>query len=106
MNLAEAEKLLNEVPLLTNLTPSQFADVEQCLQSRGFAAIAGLMLGTKQTFLTALANLSLGTAEKSCAAAVLQGQIKGIDQIRQEVLSLYQDADFKSQSATSQEPIQ
>lgn len=85
----EIEKWLNAVPIRTELTSAELDDLFDLTQNRAFKALLGLLLGERQSKLIQLANLALNSPEASARASVLQGEIKGIDKIRETLIEVF-----------------
>lgn len=70
-----------------------FTDEQNALESlvghEGFSVLLGLMVGTRQGFLTQLGAMPLSTEPGRYQAAVLQGQIKGLNLLPQLVLDQF-----------------
>jgi hypothetical protein len=85
----EIEKWLNAVPIRTELTGAELDDLFNLTTNRAFKALLGLLLGERQSKLVQLANLPINSPETSARASVLQGEIKGIDKIRETLIEVY-----------------
>jgi len=89
LNQEEVINMLEKIELKTFLDSREFSKFEEMIQTEAFHHFLGLLLGSRQAQLMALANVGLGTAEKSCQASVLQGTVKGIDLVRDTVVDLF-----------------
>lgn len=85
MNKREVEAMLNNLPVLSSVPISAEADLQDLLAHPGLPTLLGLVLGSRQAFYATLSRLPLGTAEKSCVAAVIQGKIIGLETIIETV---------------------
>jgi hypothetical protein len=85
----EIEKWLNAVPIRTELTGAELNDLFELTANRAFKALLGLLLGERQSKLVQLANLAINSPETGARASVLQGEIKGIDKIRETLIEVY-----------------
>jgi hypothetical protein len=89
----EAQGWLTSLPVVTEIEDSkQLEAVQSLLGHEGFATFLGLLLGSRQAFYVALAAIPLDGAANAARASVLQGQIKGIDLVRQTVLEQFTPA--------------
>lgn len=93
MDVKELEKWLNNIQPLEAITSEMYDGLmAQCRDGSPLHGLIGLVLGERQQLMEQLANLPLGSAEKMAVAAVTQGAIKGMDEIRQTLLALAQRA--------------
>ena len=92
MNQREVMNILEDIPLRTELTSAEAAEVALALSHPGFKHIIGLMLGARQAQYVMLTNVGLGTAERSCQASVIQGKIQGLDSLRETIVSVFPPA--------------
>jgi hypothetical protein len=92
-NAQELESWLNSIPAVEQITSEQFDGLmNQCQTNSPLWALLALLLGQQQDQLRLLSQMPLGTAEKSAAASVIQGHIRGLDAARQTLLSLAKQA--------------
>lgn len=85
----EIEQWLNAVPIRTELSAIELEELFQLTENRAFKALLGLLLGERQSKLVQLANLPINSPETGARASVLQGEIKGIDKIRETLIEVY-----------------
>lgn len=85
----EIEQWLNDVPIRTELSAIELEQLFLLTTNAAFKGLLGLLLGERQSKLIQLANLPLNSPETSARASVLQGEIKGIDKIRQTLIEVY-----------------
>jgi len=93
MNQADVVQVFSEVTLKTALDSAELGKIEDMLKHPGFKLYAGLLLGSRQALLMALANTPLGTAEKSAQASVLQGKVHGLDLALETIVELFTPAE-------------
>jgi hypothetical protein len=92
-NPEHVQAWLESTPVLAELTDSKQLEMVQSLVGHeGFHLFLGLLLGSRQAFYTALSAIPLDGAANAARASVLQGQIKGIDLVRQTVLEQFMPA--------------
>jgi hypothetical protein len=84
----DLENKLAVAPVLVELDGKQMEAVEEFFKSDVPAILWGLMLGSKQAHYVALSNSPLTNMETVSRAAVIQGQIKGIDLFYDTLLEL------------------
>lgn len=89
----ELEKFLDNIPELLEPSVEQHDAIFALMQNKGFIALLGLLQAGRQGFYMQLANTPLHDELHRHAASVIQGQIKGIDAIRDTLLSLIPDQD-------------
>lgn len=86
---AQAQHLL-EAPIPTDeLLPMEKEQVKKLVEDVGFHHLLRLMLGARQAQYMVLSNIMLGDPSNVARASVIQGQIKGIDMLRETVLELF-----------------
>ncbi len=77
---------LEDIPLVTEiLTEEQAEALESLVGHEGFQLLLGLILAEKQGLYMRLANTPLVEGQV-IAAAVIQGQIKGIERLRETLV--------------------
>jgi hypothetical protein len=101
INPSTVQDWLESITPIAESTEQQDAAARELLGNDGLAAVIGLMLGSRQTFYTQLAHLPLDTAANVSRASVIQGQIKGIDLLRQTLLELATPAETGTEGANS-----
>lgn len=79
MNREETEAWLNRVPVLSEPSDEQAEALRALFGSVGLTTFLGLLLGARQALYAFMSNVPLGDAENDCAAAVVQGKIRGIE---------------------------
>lgn len=100
MDVKALERWLNSIQPLEEITSEMYDGLmRQCQNGSPLHGLIGLMLGARLGLMEQLANAPLGTAEKMAGAAVIQGAIKGMDEIRQTLLALAQRAADKQPAA-------
>lgn len=92
MNQKQVIELMSTAELKTDLNMQELGELEDMVKSPGFLHYIGLLLANRQALYVALSNAELGTSEKSGRASVLQGQIKGLELARDNVLECFPPA--------------
>lgn len=103
MNQVEAvqNKLMQLSTPLADVSETQLTSLFKLLEHDGFPVLLGLLLGERQTKYVQLSNIKLGTPEQQVAAAVLQGQIKGLDRVRETMIEMVPDTESTDESETN-----
>jgi hypothetical protein len=76
------------VTSVADLTLDQADDLLSLIGHPGMKLLLGLMIGIRQGYYLQLGNAQLGTPEGVYHASAIQGVIKGIDLLPQELLRL------------------
>lgn len=82
------QKLLTDVPLLTELSGEQRDAVLRLVDNPAFQLFLGYMKAAKQGLLAALQYHPVGTATADAQLAVIQGKTQGIDLWAQSLIEL------------------
>lgn len=85
MNLPDTERWLSRLPVISDPSDEQRNALNDLYESVGLTTLLGLLLGARQGLLVFLSNLPLGTPEADCAAAVIQGKIRGLEMVSDTV---------------------
>lgn len=86
MKESEVIAILENIPVITEVTSEQRHDIEDLLKHRGFVALVGLMLAERQGHLVMLSNLKVGDMTQVQTFGVTQGLAKAVDRLRQTIL--------------------
>lgn len=80
MDRKDMEKILDEAPVLTGIADGKSQEAfESLLKSPGLPILYGLLLGSRQGLFAALSKSPLTNMETVSRAAVIQGQISGVE---------------------------
>lgn len=89
-NREDVERWLSSVPVYAELPDSKaLEDVVSLVGHPGFYHLLGLMMGSKQAYMVQLSHIPLNNADAAARASVLQGQIKGIELLRETMLEQF-----------------
>lgn len=85
-----AFKWLEDVPVLDGITSTPDVEaIKTLIGHEGFSLLLGLLMGSRQAYFVALANLPLGNSADAARLSVLQGKVQGIDLIRETLLEQF-----------------
>lgn len=70
------------------VTSREFELLRKLIGSEAFGLFYSLLAQQRAEATVCLINAKLGTAERDCSTAVIQGQIRAIDQIRETLLDI------------------
>lgn len=91
MNRKDTEAWLSRVPVISQPSDEQAEALRGLFGSVGLTTLLGLILGTRQALYAFMSNVPLGGPENDCAAAVVQGKIRGLelvfDTVREQAVS-------------------
>lgn len=102
MNVSQLEEILATVECVAEPNTLQLAELQKVLTAPGFQVFMGLLLSVRNGHLQMIANLPIVSKEDHWRTAVLQGQIKSVDIIRETLLQLYQPKDATPQPKSHQ----
>ncbi len=84
----EVERWLTGIEPRVELGGSEEAALLSLMGHPGLTALVGLMLGSRAAFYVQLAALRLTGPDAVAAASVIQGQIQGVDLLRNTLLEV------------------
>lgn len=87
--MKDMQTFLNSLPLITQETGKDKDQIYEMIQTSGFATFWGCLLAVRQANYVMLSNTPMGDSLGRYNAAVLQGQIKGIDQIGALLIQMF-----------------
>jgi hypothetical protein len=79
MNVNETERWIQSIPTIAEPSDEQADALRGLFGSAGLTTFLGLLKGARQGRYAFLSNVPLGGAENDCAAAVIQGTIRGLE---------------------------
>jgi hypothetical protein len=88
-NQREIQEWLDKAEVIVQPNADQQRALEGIVGGDGLLVLLGLLVGSRQGFYLQLSQTPLSDPAQTYRAAVLQGQIKGIDLVAQTVLNMF-----------------
>lgn len=87
-NRKAADEWLKKQGIIEELTEDDWGQVKKLIGNPSFGIFWAMLRFKREQSAIILSNASLGGAERDCAASVLQGHIRAIDEVRETILQI------------------
>lgn len=87
-NRKAADEWLKKQGIIGDLTDEDYEQVRKLIGNPSFGIFWAILRFKREQSAIILSNASLGGPERDCAASVLQGHIRAIDDVRETILQI------------------
>lgn len=101
MNIADTERWIQSIPTISEPSDEAADALRNLYGSVALTTLLGMVKGARQALYALLSNVPLGGEENDCAAAVIQGKIRGLETIFDTVREVAVSDDADEQGARS-----